>query len=124
MITLITIGFQEIGGATGLAAGAAWALQQLLGWLDKRRTAEITEDQQQVSATSSAVADAATVNAVMLRNLEAVQREVERVHGVNADLLDQLAQKDAKILAAQHEIERLMNELATLYQRLEGMKSS
>ena len=124
MITQITIGFQEIGGATGLAAGAAWAIQQLLQWLDKRRTAELTEDQIQVTATSAAVADAATVNAVMLRNLEAMQHEVERLHGVNGSLVDQLAEKDAKILSAQREIERLMNELATLYQRLEGMKSS
>lgn len=124
MITLVTIGIQEIGGGAGLLAGGAWALQQILQWLDKRRTAELTEDQQTVTATSSAVADAATVNAVMLRNLEAMQHEVERMHNVNGSLLTQLAEKDAKIEAAQREIERLMKELTTLYQRLEGMKSS
>jgi uncharacterized coiled-coil protein SlyX len=36
----------------------------------------------------------------------------------------QLLEKDLKIREAQQEIERLADQLATLYERLENMKSS
>jgi chromosome segregation ATPase len=125
MISLIgEIGFPEIGGATGILAATVYALRELGTWLNARKTAEIQEDQQSVSAVSAAVADAATANSVLLRSYEALHTENDRMSQVIVRLNEQLAEKDKKILEAQREIERLAQQLATLYERLENMKSS
>lgn len=125
MISLIgEIGFPEIGGATGIAAAALYALRELGTWLNNRKTTEIQEEQQSTAAVSAAVADAATANSVLLRSYEALHSENDRMSRVIIGLNEQLAEKDKKILEAQREIERLAQQLATLYERLESMKSS
>lgn len=125
MISLIgEIGFPEIGGATGILAAAIYALREFGTWLNARKTAELQEDQQSVSAVSAAVADAATANSVLLRSYEALHTENDRMTQMIARLNEQLIEKDRRILEAQREIERLAQQLATLYERLENMKSS
>jgi predicted RNase H-like nuclease (RuvC/YqgF family) len=125
MISLITeIGFPEIGGATGILAAVAYGLREFGSWLNNRKTAELAEDQQNVSAASAAVADAATANSVLLRSYEALHTENERMAAVIKRMDQQLLEKDLKIREAQQEIERLADQLATLYERLENMKSS
>lgn len=125
MISLIAeIGLPEVGGATGILAATIYALREFGTWLNNRKTAELQEDQQSTAAVSAAVADAATANSVLLRSYEALHTENDRMSQVIVRLNEQLAEKDKKILEAQREIERLAQQLATLYERLENMKSS
>lgn len=125
MISLISeIGFPEIGGATGILAACIYALRELGSYLSNRKNVELQEEQHGVAATSAAVADAATANSVLLRSYEALHTENDRMTKVIASLNDQLVEKDRRILEAQREIERLAEQLTTLYQRLENMKSS
>jgi hypothetical protein len=123
MIALATIGLPEVGGATGILAACIYAGQQLLSFLSSRRTAELTEEGQHVTAMSSAVADAATANAVILRVNEALHAEVDRMTGVNLDLRKQITEKDRIITETQAEVERLMGKMAELYRTLEDLKS-
>lgn len=125
MIPLIgDIGFPEVGGATGILAACIYALRELGTWINSRKTAELQEEQHGVAAVSAAVADAATANSVLLRSYEALHAENDRMSKVISGLNDQLVEKDRRILEAQQEIERLAQQLATLYERLENMKSN
>lgn len=125
MISLIgDIGFPEIGGATGILAACVYALRELGSWINNRKTAELQEEQHGVAAVSAAVADAATANSVLLRSYETLHTENERMADVIKRMDAQLVEKDRKIQEAQREIEHLANQLATLYERLENMKSS
>jgi hypothetical protein len=119
----LEIGFPEVGGATGILVACLYATQQLVTFLNNRRTSEITEEGQHVTAMSSAVADAATANAVILRVNEALHAEVDRLGGVNLDLRKQITEKDRIITETQAEVERLMGKMAELYATLEDLKS-
>jgi predicted RNase H-like nuclease (RuvC/YqgF family) len=123
MIPLITFDFPTVGGATGIFAAVGWTIREGIGWLTRRKDQEITEADHHVSAQSSAVNDAATVNAVMLRNVEALQLENQRLHGINQGLNDRILEKDRTITEMQLQIQKLMGELDTLYDRLDELKS-
>lgn len=125
MISLISeIGFPEIGGGAGILAACIYALRELIGAWNSHKTQELAEDQQATASVSAAVADAATANSVLLRSYEALHAENERMSKVIIGLNDTITEKDKKILEAQREIERLAQQLTTLYERLENMKSS
>lgn len=123
MIALAGIGLPEVGGGAGILAACVYAGQQLLSYLSSRRTAEITEEGQKATTMSSAVADAATANAVILRVNEALHSEVDRLGSVNLDLRKQITEKDRIITETQAEVERLMGKMAELYATLEDLKS-
>jgi septal ring factor EnvC (AmiA/AmiB activator) len=118
---LMTVDFPTIGGATGVLAAFGWALRELLGWLDRRKTAELTEESQHTVATSAAVADAATVNAVMLENIKALHTEIARLTTDKTDLQNRNAEKDAKIEVLQREVRDLRGQVQLLLQRLDGV---
>jgi len=123
MITLLTLDFPTVGGASGIIVAIGWSVREFIQWLGRRRDQELTEAGQAVSAVSSAVNDAATVNAVMLRNIEALQQENQRVHSINTSLIQTITEKDRTISGMQEQIRTLMGELDTLYSRLEELKS-
>jgi peptidoglycan hydrolase CwlO-like protein len=123
MIALASIGLPEVGGATGILAACVYAMQQLFAYLSNRRTSELTEEGQKTTAMSSAVADAATANAVILRVNEALHHEVDRMSTVVATLNERIEEKDRRIEEMQGEIERLVKELTNLYNRLDDLKS-
>lgn len=123
LIPLITLDFPTIGGASGIIVAMGWTAREFIQWLGRRKDQEITEIGQQATAQSSAVNDAATVNAVMLRNIEALQQENHRVHTINTNLIQTITEKDRTISAMQDQIRTLMGELDTLYSRLEELKS-
>jgi hypothetical protein len=123
LVPLITIDFPTIGGASGILVAIGWSVREIITWLGRRKDQEITVAGQNVSAVSAAVNDAATVNAVMLRNVEALQVENQRLHGVNITLNERIIEKDKTISQMQDQIRDLMGELDTLYSRLEELKS-
>jgi uncharacterized coiled-coil protein SlyX len=120
---LITLDFPTVGGASGIFVAIGWSVREIIQWLNRRKDQELAEVGQHVTAQSSAVNDAATVNAVMLRNIEALQAENARVHGINTSLIETITEKDRTISAMQEQIRTLMGELDTLYSRLEELKS-
>lgn len=123
MITLLTLDFPTVGGASGIFVAIGWTIREAIQWLGRRKDQDLAEVGQHVSAQSSAVNDAATVNAVMLRNIEALQAENQRVHSINTDLIQTITEKDRTISDMQEQIRTLMGELDTLYGRLEELKS-
>lgn len=122
-IPLVALDFPTIGGGAGIAASSLWALREFLTWLDRRRVAELTEDTQHVAATSSAVSDAATTNAVMLATNAALHTEIGRLGTIVDDLRTIIVEKDRIIVETQDEVRRLMTKMATLYETLESLKS-
>jgi peptidoglycan hydrolase CwlO-like protein len=123
MIILSALGLPELGGGAGIGVAALYGLQQLVAYLNGRKTNEITEEGVHASTISSAVADAATANAVILRVNESLHLEVERLGGVNNSLRQQITEKDRIITETQAEVERLMGKMAELYATLEELKS-
>lgn len=123
LISMLTLDFPTVGGASGIFVAIGWSVRELIQWLGRRKDQELTEAGHHVSAQSSAVNDAATVNAVMLRNVEALQQENSRLHGINTVLNDRIVEKDRTISSMQEQIRELMGELDTLYSRLEELKS-
>lgn len=123
MIILAALGLPELGGGAGIGVATLYGLQQLAAYLNNRKTNEITEEGVHASTISSAVADAATANAVILRVNESLHLEVDRLGGVNASLRQQITEKDRIITETQAEVERLMGKMAELYATLEELKS-
>jgi predicted DNA-binding protein YlxM (UPF0122 family) len=123
LVPYLTIDFPTVGGASGILVAIGWSVREMIQWLNRRKDLELAEVGQHVTATSSAVNDAATVNAVMLRNIEALQAENQRVHSINTSLVQTITEKDRTISEMQNQIQKLMGELDTLYGRLEELKS-
>ena len=123
LVPMITLDFPTVGGASGIFVAIGWTIRETIQWLTRRKDQGLAEVGQQVTATSSAVNDAATVNAVMLRNIEALQTENQRVHSINTSLIETITEKDRTISEMQSQIQKLMGELDTLYSRLEELKS-
>jgi hypothetical protein len=123
LVPLITLDFPTVGGASGIFVAIGWSIREIIQWLNRRKDQELAEVGHHVTATSSAVNDAATVNAVMLRNIEALQVENQRVHSINTSLVATITEKDRTISEMQSQIQKLMGELDTLYGRLEELKS-
>lgn len=123
IVPLITLDFPTVGGASGIFVAIGWTVREVIQWLGRRKDQDLAEAGQHASVQSSAVNDAATVNAVMLRNIEALQAENARVHGINTSLIETITEKDRTISAMQDQIRTLMGELDTLYGRLEELKS-
>jgi uncharacterized coiled-coil protein SlyX len=122
MMTL-AIGLPEVGGSAGILMASAYAIQQLVAYLNSKKTSEITEKGVTASTISSAVADAATANAVILRVNESLHLEVERLSQANTGLRQVITEKDRIITETQAEVERLMGKMAELYATLEELKS-
>lgn len=123
LVPLITLDFPTVGGASGIAVAFGWSIREFISWLGRRKDQELAEQGQHISAASAAVNDAATVNAVMLRNVEALQVENHRLHGINEGLNERIIEKDKTITQMQQQIRDLMGELETLYSRLDELKS-
>lgn len=123
MIALASLGLPELGGGAGILAAVVYTSQQLVAYLNNRKTAELTEETQHVAAVSAAVADAATSNSILLRTNEALHHEVGRVNAINMSLNETIREKDRRIEEMQDEITSLVQKLGTLYERLDEMKS-
>jgi chromosome segregation ATPase len=115
------IGFPELGGSVGILAAVVYAIRELRTWLHERKTVEIAEDSQHVSATSAAVADAATTNSILLRSYEALLADNQR-KDIKIDHLEtRNSEKDNKIENLQKEVRSLRAQVHILLQRLDGV---
>jgi chromosome segregation ATPase len=119
----MSLDFPTIGGATGFAAAAFYSLKLVLDWMDKRRHGDLAEKQQEVAEITASVSDAATTNALILNSLQASIRENERLHQVNAALVEQNRVKDERIDELQLKINRNAQELLAMNSELEALRS-
>jgi hypothetical protein len=115
------IGFPELGGSVGILAAVVYAIRELRTWLHERKTAEIAEDSQHITATSAAVADAATTNAILLRSYETLLADNQR-KDIKIDTLESRnSEKDNKIEELQKTVRELRGQVHVLLQRLDGV---
>lgn len=115
------IGFPELGGSVGIIAAAVYAGREVNTWYSHRKDHEIAEDGQHTAATSAAVADAATANAVLLRSYEKLLEENTRKDAKIESLENRNAEKDTKIEALQQQVRELRAQVHVLLQRLDGV---
>lgn len=122
MIPFVTeIGFPELGGGAGIAAVVIYAGREFNAWYSSKKNHEIAEDGSQTTATSAAVADAATANAVLLRSYERLLAENERKDTKIEHLETRNAEKDTKIEVLQNTVRELRAQVHVLLQRLDGV---
>lgn len=115
------VGFPELGGSIGILAASVYGVRELNTWYSSRKNHEIAEDSQSVTATSAAVADAATANSVLLRSYEALLAENQRKDTKIETLENRNSEKDAKIEALQVQVRDLRAQVHMLLTRLDGV---
>lgn len=99
------------GGLTGLAGAIYLACKLVFDWLRDRHNGEIT-------GKSASVTDAATANAVILKSLEALRIENDRLHRKVNHLDAENEQKDNKIAELETRLNQIAGELADRETRL------
>lgn len=94
-------------GLTGLVAVLAYGVKLLIDW---QRASSDTASTRVTTGMSSAE----TANAVILKSLEAMERENARLRQRVVDLEASEVAKDAKIDELQAQVQQIMNELSAL----------
>jgi septal ring factor EnvC (AmiA/AmiB activator) len=120
---MMAIDLPAIGGMTGFAAACVYAFTQLLDWLDKRRAGELDERSTDITEKTASVTDAATANAVILKTLDAVHAENDRLRQSVASKDAEIARKDARIDELQQQLREAAEKIAKIYTELESMRS-
>lgn len=101
-------------GGTATILAIAYGVRLFIDWMRTDRETKHT-------ATTAVVSSAETANAVILKSLEALERENGRLRGEIAALVAEAAQKDTKIRElesmlhqAQKQIEHIAAELTSM----------
>jgi len=123
MISEVAFDLPTTGGITGFAVAVAYAMNLFIDWLDKRRLGELTEKTTDTSIKTASVTDAATANAVILKTLEAVHVENDRLRKSNEEKDAEIARKDDRIDELQNQLREAAAKIASIYDELESMRS-
>lgn len=103
------------GGSAGLVIAIAYALKLLLDWLKEDRAGRHTE-------SMTTVTNAQTANAVILKSLEAMERENARMRSRVVSLETELADSDAKMDTLRARLIDAQIKISNISRELDEMK--